>query len=285
MSARTAQTLDGKYVSDLVVQGVAERVAELKTTVTLATVLVGNYAPSRFYVARKSKIAKQAGIASRLLELPEDITQDDLGKAVRDLVADPEVHGILIQLPLPEHLNSVAIINLLSPAKDVDGLTHSNFGALVRGDEGHIPCTPLGVMRLLGHYNTPTQSKTAVVVGRSYLVGLPMAMLLARKGVDATVTLAHSRTEDLPGVCRRADVLVAAVGVARMIKADFIKPGATVIDVGVSYVDDKICGDVDYEAACSVAGAVTPMPGGTGPMTVACLMENTLRAALMQGAK
>lgn len=285
MSEGGAQTLDGKLVSDLLIEQVAERVKGLKAPVCLATVLVGDYAPSRFYVARKSKIAKQAGIQSRMVELPKDITQEALESEVRALADDEGVHGILVQLPLPDHLDSAPVLNSLPAAKDVDGLTRANLGALVRGDEGHVPCTPLGVMHILEHYKTPIKSKTAMVVGRSFLVGLPMVLLLSRKGVDATVTLGHSRTGDLAEVCRRADILIAAVGVANMITPDYVKPGATVIDVGVSYVDGAICGDVEFDAVSAVAGALTPMPGGTGPMTVACLMENTLNAAVMQGVK
>lgn len=285
MSERQAQVLDGKHVSDVVVKRVSKSIQRLKSPVMLATILVGDYAPSQFYVARKEKIAKQAGLSTQVLRLPADITQSALEQAVRKLAEDSSVHGMLIQLPLPDHLDAMPVINAMPAEKDVDGLTHANFGALMRGDEGHVPCTPLGVMRILEHYKVETKSKTAVVVGRSFLVGLPMTLLLARKGVDATVTLAHSRTDDLPGVCRRADILVAAVGVAGLVDADYIKPGATVIDVGVSYVDEKICGDVNYDEAIKVAGAVTPMPGGTGPMTVACLIENTLRAAAMQGVK
>ena len=167
----------------------------------------------------------------------------------------------------------------------MDGLTRANLGALVRGEEGHVPCTPLGVMHILEHYDIKTKAQQVVVLGRSYLVGLPMSLLLARKGVDATVTLCHSRTKDLPSVCSQADILVAAVGVAKMVDKRYVKPGATVIDVGVSYTEDGVSGDVDYEAVSTVAGAITPMPGGTGPMTVASLIENTLHAALMQGVK
>ena len=280
-----AQKLDGKLVSEAVVKRVSERIAAFKTPITLATIVVGDYAPSQFYVARKEKVATQAGLKSQVCRFPKDITQGDLEKEVRALAADASVHGILLQLPLPDHLNPLPVIDVLPMEKDVDGLTHANFGALVRGDEGHVPCTPLGVMHILEHYKIPTQGKSVVIVGRSYLVGLPMSLLLSRKGVDATVTVAHSRTDDLPALCRKADILIAAMGVAKLIDADYIKPDATVIDIGVSYVDNAICGDVDYEAACKVASAVTPMPGGTGPMTVACLIENTLRAAEMQGVK
>lgn len=285
MPEHTAQKLDGKYVSDIIVRRVAGRVAKLSAPVTLVTVLAGSYEPSRLYVGRKMKIAKQAGIQSRTLELPDDITQEKLEGEVKRLAGDKSVHGILIQLPLPEHIDAVSVIDLLPMEKDVDGLTRSNLGALVRGEEGHVPCTPLGVMHILDHYNIETKARQVVVLGRSYLVGLPMSLLLARKGVDATVTLCHSRTADLPGVCRQADILVAAVGVAKMVDKSYIKPGAAVIDVGVSYTEEGVSGDVDYDAVAAVAGAITPMPGGTGPMTVASLIENTLHAALMQGVR
>jgi methylenetetrahydrofolate dehydrogenase (NADP+)/methenyltetrahydrofolate cyclohydrolase len=204
--------------------------------------------------------------------------------AVAELAADPAVHGILVQLPLPAGLDAEAVLDLVPPKKDVDGLTERSMGRLLRGRTGHVPCTPAGVMRLLERYGVAVAGKRAVVVGRSTLVGLPMTLLLARKGVDATVTLAHSRTPDLVDVCREADILVAATGRARMITADHVRPGAAVVDVGVSRTETGIVGDVDFEAVQAVAGAITPMPGGTGPMTIACLLENTLTAARMLGA-
>jgi methylenetetrahydrofolate dehydrogenase (NADP+)/methenyltetrahydrofolate cyclohydrolase len=203
---------------------------------------------------------------------------------VAELTADPAVHGILVQLPLPAGLDAEAVLDLLPPEKDVDGLTPLSLGRLVRGQPGHVPCTPLGVMRLLHRYGVATPGTRAVVVGRSTLVGLPLSLLLARKGVDATVTIAHSRTPELAAVCREADILVGAAGAARMITADHVKPGAAVIDVGVSRTEEGSVGDVDFDAVQAIAGAITPMPGGTGPMTVACLLENTLAAARMQDA-
>ena len=194
------------------------------------------------------------------------------------------MHGILVQLPLPDHLDPEPVLALVPPEKDVDGLTERSMGRLVRGLPGHVPCTPLGVMRLLDRYGVETSGKRAVVVGRSTLVGLPQVLLLARKGVDATVTLAHSRTADLVSVCREADIVVAAAGQARMITADHVRPGAAVIDVGVSRSEAGIVGDVDFDAVQAIAGAITPMPGGTGPMTIGCLLENTLAAARMLGA-
>jgi methylenetetrahydrofolate dehydrogenase (NADP+)/methenyltetrahydrofolate cyclohydrolase len=189
-----------------------------------------------------------------------------------------------VQLPLPDGLDAEAVLDLVPPEKDVDGLTERSMGRLVRGRPGLVPCTPQGVMRLLERYDVPTAGRRAVVVGRSTLVGLPVALLLARKGVDATVTLAHSRTGDLAAVCREADILIAAAGQARMITADHVQPGAAVIDVGISRTEAGLVGDVDFAAVEPVAGWITPMPGGTGPMTIACLLENTLAAARLQGA-
>jgi methylenetetrahydrofolate dehydrogenase (NADP+)/methenyltetrahydrofolate cyclohydrolase len=282
MPAVTADAIvmDGKLLRD-------EIVAELRATieaagspaVCLATVLVGDDPPSQSYVRSKHRQAELAGLQSRHVELPMTATQEEVEDAVGRLVADPHVHGILVQLPLPAGLDAERVLRLIPPDKDVDGLTERSLGRLVRGEPGLVPCTPLGVMRLLERYEVPISSKRAVVVGRSTLVGLPLALLLARKGVDATVTIAHSRTPDLVSVCRDADILVAAAGQARMITADHVKPGAAVIDVGVSRSADGIVGDVDFAAVHEVAGWITPMPGGTGPMTVACLLENTWTAA------
>ena len=189
-----------------------------------------------------------------------------------------------MQLPLPDGLDAERVLDLVPPEKDVDGLTERSMGRLVRGRVGHVPCTPLGVMRLLERYGVETSGKQAVVIGRSTLVGLPQVLLLGRKGCDATPTLAHSRTADLAGVCRQADIVVAAAGMARLVTADFVKPGAAVLDVGISRTEDGIVGDVDFDSVQEIAGAITPMPGGTGPMTIGCLMENTLAAARMLGA-
>jgi methylenetetrahydrofolate dehydrogenase (NADP+)/methenyltetrahydrofolate cyclohydrolase len=252
--------------------------------VCLATVLVGADKPSQIYVRMKQKKAEEAGMVSKGVELPETATQADVEAVVGELAADPSVHGILVQLPLPAHLDPEPVLALLPPEKDVDGLTELSMGRLVRGLPGHVPCTPLGVMRLLDRYGVATSGKRAVVVGRSTLVGLPALLLLGRKGVDATTTLAHSRTPELAAVCREADIIIAAAGQARMITAEHVKPGAAVVDVGVSRSEAGIVGDVDFDAVQSIAGAITPMPGGTGPMTIACLLENTLSAAKMLGA-
>jgi methylenetetrahydrofolate dehydrogenase (NADP+)/methenyltetrahydrofolate cyclohydrolase len=277
--------MDGNRLRDeTVVRLRAEIDALGSPPVCLATVLVGADKPSQIYVRMKQKKAEEAGMVSKGVELPETATQADVEAVVGELAADPSVHGILVQLPLPAHLDPEPVLALLPAEKDVDGLTELSMGRLVRGLPGHVPCTPLGVMRLLDRYGVATSGKRAVVVGRSTLVGLPALLLLGRKGVDATATLAHSRTPELAAVCREADILIAAAGQARMITADHVKPGAAVVDVGVSRSEAGIVGDVDFDAVQSIAGAITPMPGGTGPMTIACLLENTLSAARMLGA-
>ncbi|MFM8815716.1 MAG: bifunctional 5,10-methylenetetrahydrofolate dehydrogenase/5,10-methenyltetrahydrofolate cyclohydrolase, partial [Actinomycetes bacterium] len=242
--------------------------------------------PSHIYVASKHKKAQEAGMISVGVHLDDDATQEQVEAEVRRLAADPTVHGILVQLPLPKHLDAEPVLALLPPEKDVDGLTERSMGRLMRGLPGHAPCTPLGVMRLLERYEIPTKGKKVVVIGRSTLTGLPQTILFIRKGGDATTTCTHSHTssEDLKAVCREADIIVSCVGIARLITADHVKPGATVVDVGVSREEAKIVGDVDFDAVQAVAGAITPMPGGTGPMTIGCLLENTLSAAKMLGA-
>jgi methylenetetrahydrofolate dehydrogenase (NADP+) / methenyltetrahydrofolate cyclohydrolase len=280
-----ATLMDGNELRDEIVAGLRERIeAAGSPAICLATVLVGDDAPSQRYVRMKHKKAAEAGLASRHVDLPADATQAEVESVVRGLALDQSVHGILVQLPLPDGLDPEPVIDLVPPEKDVDGLTERSMGRLVRGRPGLVGCTPLGVMRLLERYDVPTRGRRAVVVGRSTLVGLPLSLLLARKGVDATVTLAHSRTSDMAAVVREADIVVGAAGQARMITADMVKPGATVIDVGVSRTEAGIVGDVDFDAVREVAGFITPMPGGTGPMTIACLLENTLTAARLQGA-
>ena len=284
-TAGGALLLDGMQLRD-------ETVAKIKATITaagnpkicLATVLIGDDPPSHIYVANKHKKAQEAGMVSKGLQLPADATQAQVEKAVSELVADKSVHGILVQLPLPKHINTEAVLALLPVEKDVDGLTERSLGRLVRDLPGHVPCTPLGVIRILQRYNIETVGKRVVVIGRSALVGLPQMLLLVRRGADATVTVAHKSTKDMIEVCREADIIIAAAGAARMVTAAHVKPGATVIDVGVTRINNKIVGDVDFDAVQAVAGAITPMPGGTGPMTIACLLENTLEAARMQGA-
>jgi len=284
-TAGGALLLDGMQLRD-------ETVAKIKATIAaagnpkicLATVLIGDDPPSHLYVANKHKKAQEAGMVSKGLQLPADATQAQVENAVSELVADKTVHGILVQLPLPKHINTEAVLALLPVEKDVDGLTERSLGRLVRDLPGHVPCTPLGVVRILQRYKIETVGKRVVVIGRSALVGLPQMLLLVRRGADATVTVAHKSTKDMIEVCREADIIIAAAGAARMVTAAHVKPGATVIDVGVTRINNKIVGDVDFDAVQAIAGAITPMPGGTGPMTIACLLENTLEAARMQGA-
>ena len=276
--------MDGAPVRDAILDGLRARItAAGNPAVCLATVLVGDDAPSRKYVASKHRTAESIGIRSVGVELPATASQAEVEAAVAKLAADPSVHGILVQMPLPAHLDPERVLALIPVEKDVDGLTEASLGRLVRSVPGHVGCTPLGVLRLLQHHRIRTSGARAVVIGRSTLVGLPLSILLAQKGIDATVTLAHSRTDDLVSVCRDADILVSATGMAHSIGAAHVRPGATVIDVGISRTADGIVGDVDFDAVQGIAGAVTPMPGGTGLLTVACLMENTIAAAVMQG--
>ena len=279
--------MDGNNLRDETVARLRNEIeAAGSPAVCLATVLVGGDKPSHIYVASKHKKAQEAGMISVGVHLEDDATQEQVEAEVRKLAADPTVHGILVQLPLPKHLDAEPVLALLPPEKDVDGLTERSMGRLLRGLPGHAPCTPLGVMRLLERYEIPTKGKRVVVIGRSTLTGLPQLVLFLRKGGDATTTCTHSHTspEDLKAYCREADIIVSCVGIARLITADHVKPGATVIDVGVSRIEAKIVGDVDFDSVQAVAGAITPMPGGTGPMTIGCLLENTLSAAKMLGA-
>ena len=276
--------MDGAPVRDAILDALKARLSAAgNPPVCLATVLVGDDAPSRKYVASKHRTAESIGIRSVGIELPAGAGQAEVENAVAGLAADASVHGILVQMPLPGHLDPERVLALIPVEKDVDGLTEASLGRLVRSVPGHVGCTPLGVLRLLQHHGIRTAGARAVVIGRSTLVGLPLSILLAQKGIDATVTLAHSRTEDLVAVCREADIIVSATGIARSIGAAHVKPGATVIDVGISRTADGIVGDVDFDGIQGIAGAVTPMPGGTGLLTVACLMENTVAAAVMQG--
>jgi len=279
-----AVLMDGKQLRDETVAQIAKEIVGLGSPqICLATVLVGDDRPSRLYVRSKQKKAEEAGMTSRHVGLEATASQAEVERAVADLATDPAVHGILVQLPLPDGLDEEAVLDLVPADKDVDGLTERSMGRLLRGKPGHAPATPSGVMALLERYDVETSGKRAVVLGRSTLVGLPQMVLLGRKGVDATPTLAHSRTNDLEVVCREADIIVSAVGVAHIITAAHVKPGAAVIDVGISRTADGIVGDVDFEAVQAVASAITPMPGGTGPMTIASLLRNTLTAARMQG--
>ncbi len=278
----TASVIDGKAVAAEVRAKVATSVTELAAAnggrvPGLATVLVGEDPASEVYVANKRRQAEEVGMRSVHHQLEDSIGQDEVLALVGELNADHEVDGILVQLPLPAQIDQDAVIAAIDAGKDVDGLTASSAGLLAQGRPGLVPCTAQGVMELLRNAGVETEGAEAAVVGRSILVGRPLASLLLN--ANATVTVCHSRTPDLPGVCRRADVLVAAVGSPRLVKADWVKPGAAVIDVGVNRTDDGLVGDVDFEAVLQVAGAITPVPGGVGPMTIAMLLQNTVLAA------
>jgi methylenetetrahydrofolate dehydrogenase (NADP+)/methenyltetrahydrofolate cyclohydrolase len=279
----SAEIIDGKAVAAKVREEVARDVAAFTARTGrrpgLATILVGEDPASAIYVANKRKSAGEAGIESFHHALPADATTEQVEALIEQLNDDDNVSGILCQLPVPDHLDGVHLTGLIDARKDVDGLTPLSAGYLALGREGLRPCTPAGCMRLLAETGVELSGKHAVVIGRSNLFGKPMAQLLL--AANATVTIAHSRTADLPAVARTADVLVAAVGRDRMVKGDWIKPGATVIDVGINRSDDGLHGDVDFLEAVEVAGAVTPVPGGVGPMTIAMLLRNTLTAAEM----
>jgi methylenetetrahydrofolate dehydrogenase (NADP+) / methenyltetrahydrofolate cyclohydrolase len=282
-----ARVIDGKAVAAAVRErvkvDVAAYEAEMGRVPGLATVLVGEDPASHVYVGMKRRNTEEVGMRSFHHEPDASIREEELLDLVRRLNEDEDVDGILVQLPLPAHLDDNAIVAALDPRKDVDGLTPVNAGLLAHGAPGLIPCTPAGVMELLAHEGVELEGAEAVVVGRSKLVGVPVARLLL--AANATVTICHSRTRDLDQVCRRADVLVAAVGVPGLLGAEAVKPGAVVIDVGVNRLEDGLCGDVDYEAAAEVAAAITPVPGGVGPMTIAMLLSNTLQAARTRGQR
>ena len=275
----SALILDGKESARKVKSEVSAAVAELDYQPGLATVLVGDDPASHTYVRGKRSDAAEVGIQSFHHEFPTGIGQDELENVITGLNEDKAVDGILVQLPLPEGLDSERIVSSIDPAKDVDGLHPHNLGLLLLGRPGLRPCTPRGIMRMLEDNGVGVAGKTTVVIGRSFLVGRPLALMMATKGVDATVTMAHSRTPHLVEVARRADILVAAIGVPRMVTAEYVKPGAAVIDVGISRVEDGLAGDVDFESVRDVAGSITPVPGGVGPMTRAMLLVNTLEAA------
>jgi methylenetetrahydrofolate dehydrogenase (NADP+)/methenyltetrahydrofolate cyclohydrolase len=269
--------IDGKAVATDVRAAVKADVATLDRAPGLATVLVGADPASHVYVGNKIKACEEVGIRSIHHELEAGISEGDLIGLVAGLNADEEVDGILVQMPLPDGIDQDEVIAAIDPAKDVDGLTATSAGLLAQGRPGLVPCTPQGVMELLRAAGTQVEGAEAVIVGRSILVGRPLSALLLN--ASATVTVCHSRTRDLAGVCARADILVAAVGVARMVEGDWVKPGATVIDVGINRTDDGLVGDVDYEPAAERAAAITPVPGGVGPMTIAMLLRNTVAAA------
>jgi methylenetetrahydrofolate dehydrogenase (NADP+) / methenyltetrahydrofolate cyclohydrolase len=280
----SASIIDGKAVAQRVRAGVARDVAEFTKRAGfapgLATVLVGDDSASAVYVGGKQKACQEVGITPHDHRPPGDVSQAELEQLVRDLDADPSVSGILVQLPLPGHLDADAVTSLVRPEKDVDGLTARNAGLLAQGRPGLRPCTPAGCIVLLDDAGIEIEGAGAVVVGRSILVGRPVAALLIER--SATVTVCHSRTKDLPGVCARADILIAAIGRPEMITAEYVKPGAAVIDVGINRTESGLVGDVEFEGASRRAGAITPVPGGVGPMTIAMLLGNTLQAAELQ---
>lgn len=289
----TAQLIDGKMIAqqvrDEVAANVAKRLAAGKIKPTLATVLVGDRVDSATYVASKQKACAELGMGSLSQNLPGDISQDELERIIKSLNDDKTVHGILVQLPLPSHLNEERVLQLVSIEKDVDGFSPINIGRLAqKGREPlFVPCTPYGCIYLLEKVGVKIEGANAVVLGRSNIVGMPAALLLI--GKNATVTVCHSRTKDLPSVVRSADILIAAIGKTEFVRGDWIKPGAAVIDVGINSKPDatkksgyRLVGDVNFEEAKEVAGFITPVPGGVGPMTIAMLMRNTLRAAEIQ---
>jgi methylenetetrahydrofolate dehydrogenase (NADP+)/methenyltetrahydrofolate cyclohydrolase len=274
----TAKLLDGKALAGRLRSVLAARIAAFAWKPGLVVVRVGEDPASGVYVRNKDKAAKEAGFASRTEHLPAETTETELLARIAALNADPEVDGILVQLPLPPHIRAEAAISAVDPAKDVDGFHPFNAGRLASGLPGLIPCTPRGCMHLLMEAGITLRGARAIVLGRSQIVGRPMAQLLL--GADCTVTIAHSHTDDLPGECRRADIVIAAVGRPEMVRGDWVKPGAVVIDVGINRLSDgNLVGDVAFAEIAPRAAAITPVPGGVGPMTIACLLENTLDAA------
>ena len=277
-----AQIIDGKLISKQIKDELKDKVAELKEQgkeICLAVIQVGNDPASSVYVGNKKKACEYIGIKSLAYELPEETTEQELLDIIAKLNADDSVHGILVQLPVPDHINEEKIINAISPSKDVDGFHPASVGALSIGQKGFVSCTPAGVIQLLKRSGIEIAGKDCVVIGRSNIVGKPMSMLLLRE--NGTVTICHSKTKDLKEVCKRADILVVAIGRPKMIDASYVKEGATVIDVGIHRDENnKLCGDVDYASVEPVAGAITPVPGGVGPMTIAMLMNNCVEAGM-----
>ena len=275
--------IDGKAISAAVKEAVKTEVAQLKEkgiTTGLAVIIVGEDPASKVYVSNKKKACEALGMISREYALPENTTEDELISLIEKLNSDKEINGILCQLPLPKHINEKKVIESIIPEKDVDAFHPQNVGKIMIGDYDFVPCTPAGIMEMLKYENIDVSGKRCVVIGRSNIVGKPMAMLLLHK--NGTVTVCHSKTENLKEICREADILVAAVGRANFVTADMVKEGAVVIDVGMNRVDGKLCGDVDFDSVKDKTSAITPVPGGVGPMTIAMLMKNTLTAAKKQ---
>ncbi|MGM9950645.1 MAG: bifunctional methylenetetrahydrofolate dehydrogenase/methenyltetrahydrofolate cyclohydrolase FolD [Lysinibacillus sp.] len=273
--------INGKEIGQEIRKSIEKRVEKLKqqgVTPGLAVILVGENPASKTYVANKQKSCEAIGMFSELIKLPEDATQEELLDQIRILNERQDIHGILVQLPLPKHIDEDAVIATISPEKDVDGFSPVSVGKMMLGQDTYLPCTPFGVMKLLEHSGIEVAGKHAVIVGRSHIVGKPMGQLLLQK--DATVTYTHSKTPDLPSFTKQADILIAAVGRAKFITKDHIKPGAVVIDVGINRDENnKLCGDVDFADVSGVASHITPVPGGVGPMTITMLLENTVQAA------
>ena len=276
-----AKLIDGKAIAAKVRGDIAEEVSRLKEqgiSPCLAVILVGEDPASQVYVRNKEKACAQVGMLSEVYRMPESTTQEELLEKVRELAGRREVHGILVQLPLPKHIDESSVINAIPPEKDVDAFHPVNVGKIMMGDFDFLPCTPAGVMRLLDECGIEVKGKECVVIGRSNIVGKPQAMLLLHR--HGTVTICHSRTQNLKEVARRADILVVAIGRAKFVTADMVKPGAVVIDVGMNRNEaGKLCGDVDFENVEKVAGWITPVPGGVGPMTITMLLQNTIKAA------
>lgn len=281
----TATLIDGKAVAARMTAEIASDAAAFQHATGivphLVAVLVGDDPASAVYVRNKQRACEKAGLKSTLHRLPAETTEAELLLVVEQLNADMSVHGILVQLPLPKHIREQVILDAVIPSKDVDCFHPHNVGLLVQGRPRFLPCTPAGCQRLLAEYNIETAGANAVVLGRSEIVGKPMAMLLVQRGAvaDATVTICHSRTRDLAAIVRQADILIAAIGKSRFVTADMVKPGAVVLDVGINREGDKLVGDVDFESVSQIARAITPVPGGVGPMTIATLLRNTLTAA------
>lgn len=284
----SAEIIDGKALAATFRGQIAEEVSQLKNEKNivphLTAVLVGDDPASAVYVRNKQRACEKAGIQSTLKRLPAETSEAELISIVESLNADLGVHGILVQLPLPGHINETAILDVVNPLKDVDAFHPENVGLIVQGRPRYLPCTPYGIQQMILSTKMETAGKHAVILGRSEIVGKPMAMLLIQRGLgaDATVTICHSRTQNLNEIVKTADIVIAAIGKPEFVTADMVKPGAIVIDVGINRVDDRLVGDVDYEGVKEVASAITPVPGGVGPMTIAMLLKNTLTAARIQ---